>query len=275
MIETTKKCDSYNDSSEEKNLLKLSARDLFDMLQRQSEWSSKKRIIELALEEKKELLSALNHNNRVYSSEIVDNIIDSNLPLKGNLERLWVSDLKLSLKSLLLDMTNMALTLDDNTEKDKKYWYMIWVFAALNINVYSSYDKKYIFVLNEELSQEQNLPESPLDGLVNLQYDKKPENSEWNFVDNEVNSENENKETVRKYNIWDDFVPSIWNENLFSKFPNRYYRKVLDLYSEWERFTVVKPTYSNTFFTTDGWEVRADFVDIKSDKWVVYKVLSI
>lgn len=70
-------------------------------------------------------------------------------------------------------------------------------------------------------------------------------------------------------------MPLEWNEDIFSKFPNRYYKKILDLYSVWERFTVSKATYSDTFFTTDGWEVRADFVDIKSDKWVVYKVLSI
>ena len=86
-------------------------------------------------------------------------------------------------------MTSMALTLDDNTENDKKYWYMIWVFAALNINVYDSYDKKYIFVLNQELSRDQNLPNSPLDDLVNLQYGKKPENSGWNVSENEEDLE--------------------------------------------------------------------------------------
>lgn len=267
MLDTTRNTNYVYGSYDKKDLSHMSARELFDILQRQSEWSSNREIIQLVLKEKQELLLTLNHSDHIYSNELVDSIIFNNLPLKDNLEKLWVRDLKASLKSLLLDVTEQVLNMDKNVEKTEKYRYVIWLFAVLKINIEDPYDRKYIEALHEELSHEQDLPVSPLDDLVSLQFNRRveKENSKQEMQSESVNTEN-------KYNIWDDFEFNI-SSKILSEIPDRYYGKIKKLYDEWDRFKITKSMYPWSYFTQEDWDVNCFFVEVESvNNWKKYKV---
>lgn len=173
-----------------------------DCLDKYKEWDFQYKYYSEVLKNRKKMLN-------LFWNPYFQEIRNDTKAIQNILKKNWYKDIDLQLKALFIDGIEYFLWLEskDKTNDNKKYLYLMWLFDSLKINMNNKN------LLNEILSELktwwENLPDSPIEVLVNYDYNKR---SEVKDIEQKINNKIIKKVTPEK-DILNRVIQDFWEKD--------------------------------------------------------------